>query len=118
MDLRSFLRLLRDRWKVITAVALLAGVASGVLTWRMTPMYASSVTFYVSARNSQSSPADAYQGSLLSQQEVQSFADLLTGTALAQHVISDLGLQESPGEIAAGISAHPIAQTVDRKRVV
>jgi capsular exopolysaccharide synthesis family protein len=112
LDLRSFLRLMRDRWKVITAVALLAGVASGVLTWRMTPLYASSVTFYVSAQNSQSSPADAYQGSLLSQQEVQSFADLLTGPALPQHVISDLGLQESPGEVAAGISAHPIPQTV------
>lgn len=112
LDLRSFLRLLRDRWKMITAVALLAGVASGVLTWRMTPVYASSVTFFVSAQNSQSNPADAYQGNLLSQQEVQSFADLLTGTPLARRVIADLGLQESPGGIAASISARPIPQTV------
>jgi capsular exopolysaccharide synthesis family protein len=112
LNLRSSLRLLRDHWKLIIAVTLLAGAASAVLTWRMSPLYASSVTFYVSAQTTEINPADAYQGNLLSQQEVQSFAELLTGTPLAQAVIGDLGLQVTPAEITSEISAHPIPQTV------
>lgn len=112
MDLRNFLRLLQERWKLIVAVAILAAGASAALTARMTPMYASSVTFYVSAQTTTSNPANAYQGNLLSQQEVQSFAALLTGAPLAQSVIHDLGLRATPAQVAAEITARPIPQTV------
>jgi capsular exopolysaccharide synthesis family protein len=93
-------------------VAVLAGGGSGVLTARMTPLYASSVTMYVSAETNTTDPAMAYQGALLSQQAVQSYADLLTGSRLASSVVSALGLSMTPAQLAAKISARPIPQTV------
>ena len=112
MDVRTFFQLLRDRWKLIVAVTLLAGAGSAALTARMTPRYASSVTFYVSAQTNTTDPAMAYQGTLLSQQAVQSYADLLTGPRLASSVVSYLRLPMTPAQLAAEISARPIPQTV------
>jgi capsular exopolysaccharide synthesis family protein len=112
VDLRNFIRLLRDQWKLILAVAAVAAGASALLTVRTTPLYASDVTFYVSAQTNNSDPISAYQGDLLSQQEVQSFAELLRGPMLVQSVVTDLGLNAAPGAIAAEISTRPVPQTV------
>ena len=112
MDLRNFIRLLRDQWKLIIIAAVVAAGASAFLTARMTPLYSSSVTFYVSAATDNSNPVSAYQGTLLSQQEVQSFAELLHGPTLVHAVITDLGLRATPAAIAAEISARPVPQTV------
>lgn len=112
MEVRNFFQLLRDRWKLIFLVTLLAAGGSAALTARMTPRYASSVTFYVSAQSNITDPSLAYQGALLSQQAVQSYADLLTGTRLAGSVVNQLGLPMTPVQLAAEISARPIPQTV------
>jgi capsular exopolysaccharide synthesis family protein len=112
VDVRSFFHLLRDHWKLIVLVTVLAGGGSAALTAQMTPRYASSVTLYVSAGTNTTDPSMAYQGALLSQQDVQSYADLLTGTRLAGSVVSHLGLPMTPSQVAAEISARPIPQTV------
>ncbi len=112
MDVRAFFQLLREHWKLIVVVTLLAVGGSAALTARMTPRYASSVTFYVSAQTNTTDPALAYQGTLLSQQAVQSYADLLTGPRLASSVISYLRLTMTPAQLAAEISARNIPQTV------
>jgi capsular exopolysaccharide synthesis family protein len=112
VDVRTFLQLLRNHWKMIAAITVLAGVASGVLTARMTPRYASSVSFYVSAQTNTTDPAMAYQGALLSQQAVQSYADLLTGPRLANSVIRYLGLPMTTPQLTAEVSARSIPQTV------
>jgi capsular exopolysaccharide synthesis family protein len=112
VDVRTFLQLLRERWKLIVAVTVLAAMASAALTARMTPRYASSVTFYVSAEINTTDPAIAYQGALLSQQAVQSYADLLAGPRLAGSVIRYLGLPMTPSQLAAEVSARSVPQTV------
>jgi capsular exopolysaccharide synthesis family protein len=112
VDLRNFIRLLRDQWKLIVAVAAVAAGVSALLTVRTTPLYASSVTFYVSAQTNNNDAISAYQGDLLSQQEVQSFAELLHGPMLVQAVVTDLGLPAMPGAIASEISTRPVPQTV------
>jgi len=113
VDLRNFLQLLRNHWKLIVLVTLMTTAGSVVLTARMTPMYSSSVTFYVSAQiKTSNDPIAAYEGSLLSQQEVQSYADLLTGPRLASHVVTSLGLPMSAAQLSTEISARPIPQTV------
>jgi len=112
VDVRNFLQLLRDRWKLIFLVTLIAAGGSAALTARTAPRYASSVTMYVSAETNTSDPAVAYDGALLSQQTVQSFANLLTGTRLAASVVSYLGLPMTAPQLAAEISARPIPQTV------
>jgi capsular exopolysaccharide synthesis family protein len=112
VDLRNFIRLLRDQWKLIIIAAVVAAGASAFLTARMTPLYSSSVTFYVSGQADNSNPVTAYEGVQLSQQEVQSFAELLRGPMLVQAVITDLGLQATQVAIAAEISTRPVPQTV------
>jgi len=112
VDLRNFLQLLRDHWRLITFVTLLSAAVSSVLTSRMTPMYASSVTMYVSAQAKTGDPITAYQGALLSQQEVQSYADLLGGPMLARAVIKELALPMSASHLSAEISTRAIPQTV------
>jgi capsular exopolysaccharide synthesis family protein len=112
VDLRNFIRLLRDQWKLILVVAAVAAGVSALLTARTTPLYSSSVTFYVSAQANTSDPISAYQGDLLSQQEVQSFAELLHGPMVVQAVISDLGLSAAQSGIGAEISTRPVPQTV------
>ena len=112
VDVRTFLQLLRSHWKLITAVTVLAGVASGALTARMTPRYASSVSFYVSAQANTTDPSMAYQGALLSQQAAQSYADLLTGPRLVDSVIRYLGLPMTQSQLTAEVSARSIPQTV------
>jgi capsular exopolysaccharide synthesis family protein len=112
LTLRSFLGLLRDHWKLITLVTLLAGAISAGLTARMTPLYSSSLTFYVSAQTKSSDAVQAYQADLLSQQKVQSYADLLTGPMLAGEVASRLGQPMTTAEIQAELSAQAVPQTV------
>jgi capsular exopolysaccharide synthesis family protein len=113
VDLRNFFQLLRDHWLLIAFVTLLASGASAVLTARMTPQYASSVTFYVSYQaNTAKDPIAAYEGALLSQQQVQSYADLLNGPRLAQAVVNQLGLTMTAGQLSEEIGTHLIPQTV------
>lgn len=112
MTLRSFLGLLRDRWKLIALVTLLAGAISAGLTARMTPLYSSSLTFYVSAQTRSTDVAQAYQADLLSQQKVQSYADLLTGPMLAGEVVRRMGLALSPAQLQTEITAQAVPQTV------
>jgi capsular exopolysaccharide synthesis family protein len=112
VDLRSFVQLLRSQWILVIVVVALATGGSAALTARMTPLYASSVTFYASAHTNSNDPAMAYQGSLLSQQEVQSYADLITGPMLARRVVNALGLAISPAQLSAQMSSRVIPQTV------
>jgi capsular exopolysaccharide synthesis family protein len=111
VDLRSGLRLLRERWKLILVVTLLAITASGAVTWRETPQYASSVTMFVSASGDASNSADAYQGSLLSQQKVKSYAELLRGHVVLAAAIERLGLPLTPHQLSAGVTSATVPDT-------
>lgn len=113
MDLRNFVRLLRSHWLLIALVTLVAGASSAVLTSRMTREYSSSVTFYVSAQAQASrDPIAAYEGALFSQQEVQSYVDLLTGPRLAQSVADALRLRMSAARLSGELTARLVPQTV------
>jgi len=110
--MRAFGHLIRDYWKLIALVVVLAVGISLAITVRMKPRYASNVTFYVSASPHSINPTLAYQGILLAQQAVLSYADLLTSARLASSVVSQLGLPITAAEVAAEIKATPIPQSV------
>ncbi|MEZ0092437.1 polysaccharide biosynthesis tyrosine autokinase [Streptacidiphilus sp. EB129] len=112
MTLRSFLGLIKDRWKLIIIVTLLAGAVSAGVTERTTRMYSSSLSFFVSAQTDSSNVVQAYQANLLSQQKVQSYANLLTGPVLASAVVQATGLPITAAELQSRISAQAVPQTV------
>ena len=110
VDIQAFWYLIRDSWKLIALVVVLAVGLSVAITARMTPRYASSVTFYVSAKTSATDPA--YESILLAQQAVLSYADLLTSPRLASSVVNQLRLPVTESQVAAEIKATPLPQTV------
>ena len=89
MELRAYVRALRKHWLVVvvaTAVALAAAAVAYLLT---PPVYASSVTFYVSTPlNDASNPLSAGQ---FAQARVNSYVGLLESEQLATRVIDDRG---------------------------
>ena len=111
MDLRSGLRLLRERWKLIIVVVLLATTASGFFTWRETPQYASQVTLFVSAWGNAEDTADAYQGGLLSQQKVKTYTELLRGQRVMAGVVNRLDLNLTPKQLSGKVTSATIPDT-------
>ena len=55
---------------------------------------------------------ESYQGGLLAEDRVKSYANLLTSKILAVAVIQRLGLRETPGDLSTRISVSIPAQTV------
>jgi succinoglycan biosynthesis transport protein ExoP len=111
VDLRDVVRALRAGWWLL-AVGLLVGVAAaGAVTWQTTPQYTSTTQLFVSTTGSDDTNT-AYQGNLFSQQRVTSYVQLLTGQRLAGRVVEQLALEESPGALAATVTASAIPDTV------
>ncbi len=110
MELRDYLKVMARRWKLIVACMVLAVAAAAVVTMHATPQYASTSRLFISTPSGGSS--DAYQGGLFSQQRVASYADLVTGQDLAQRVIKNEHLSESPAALAGQITSNVSPETV------
>ncbi|MDL5159173.1 polysaccharide biosynthesis tyrosine autokinase [Actinomycetospora termitidis] len=112
MTARDYLNLLGQQWRVIVAAGLLGVVLAGILVLFAPVKYAASVTLYISTQQTNSSSTDAYQGSLLSQDRVKSYTQLLSGYRLGQEVVTDLGLNDDPQAVADEVSASVSPNTV------
>jgi len=97
---------------VIVAVVLLATATSALLTLRATPQYASQVTLFVSAHGDVRDASSAYQGSLLSQQKVKSYTELLRGERVARAVVQKLRLDLTAKQLAGKITTGAVPDTV------
>ncbi|VXB52495.1 polysaccharide biosynthesis tyrosine autokinase [Aeromicrobium sp. 9AM] len=111
MDLRDYLTVLRSRWIMIAVFGLGAVALAAAFTWSATPQYASSARLFISTSGA-TDDSQALQGSQFSLQRVKSYADLLTGQQIAQRVVDELDLDESPKDLAKQISASSKLDTV------
>jgi len=116
VELRQYMKVLRTRWVVIAALALLGVGVAAALTLSSTPQYASSARLFIST--SASTDSLAFQGGQFSLQRVKSYADLLSGQEVARRVTEDLGLSESPRRLSTQISASSTPDTVILKLTV
>ena len=110
MELRDYLRILRRRWRLILATALVAVGASAALSLAQTPQYAATAQLFISTPTGDGS--DAYQGGLFSQQRVTSYADLITGEVIAGRVVRDLDLDDSAEDVSNQLTSTVNAETV------
>ncbi|PND57594.1 protein tyrosine kinase [Mycobacterium sp. ENV421] len=111
MNLQQFAKLLRTRWMTIAVsimVAVLCAVAFNLLT---TPLYQASTRLFVST-TAGASVTEIYQGNLFSQQRVKSYAELVTGTTLAQRTVDKLHLDMSADALKKKVTAAAEADTV------
>jgi capsular exopolysaccharide synthesis family protein len=114
VELRDYVRIIRKQWLLISLVVGLALAGGAAVTLAATPQYAAHVTFFVttSGTGGTGGVADAYQGSLFSQQRVKSYVDLLSSERLAKDIVAASGLELSPAEVASKISATAVPDTV------
>ncbi len=111
MSLRGYLLLVRERWRIVTAgLALGAGVAMAA-TWTVVPVYEAEVTLFVSAQDVNGDAAQAYQGSLMSQQKVKSYTRLVTSGRILQD-IARRGLVPEPDSIRADVQPGTVLLTI------
>lgn len=113
MDLHDFLRVLRRRWRLVTALTVLAVGAAVAVTALSTPVYQAEVQLFVSLRDSgNDGTTTAYQGNLFTQERVKSYAKIANSPAVTRAVIQQLDLDQTPDTLARRISATAPPDTV------
>jgi capsular exopolysaccharide synthesis family protein len=113
MEIRDYLRVLRKRaWLVIVA-GLLCPAAALVASLATAPVYQGSAKLFVAAKTEPGSGiGTVYEGTLLSQQLVKSFASVLESRAVAE---AALGLDPQPltaRQLQAKVHAEPVTDTL------
>jgi succinoglycan biosynthesis transport protein ExoP len=103
VELRGYLHALRLRWWLLAGLAVL-GALVGLTAFLLTPpVYASTVTFYVSVppvEGGSSATATQY-----AQAKVNSYVSLVASEESARRVVADRRLDASPAAVASAISA-------------
>jgi len=111
VEIRDYLRILRNRWKLITAMLALGVLAALAFSLLTTPKYAASTQLFVSTTGQESTTA-AYQGGLFSQQRVTSYSELIQGQQVAQRVVDTLKLPVGAAQVASEVSVNVKTDTV------
>ena len=104
MELRDYLRILRQSWVLIVLLTLLgigAGAAYSIIT---TPKFSSSAKVFVST-SAGSTVSELQQGNTFTQQRVKTYADLATTPIVLLPVIEELSLETSAQDLAQQITA-------------
>ncbi|MGQ7297605.1 Wzz/FepE/Etk N-terminal domain-containing protein [Quadrisphaera sp. KR29] len=104
MELADYVRALRRWWLVSLAVAVLGAAAGWLVTSTATPEYETSTRLFVTAQTG-ATGGDLVQASTFAQSRVASYAELATSGAVLERVIADLGLQETPDDLAEQVTA-------------
>lgn len=94
MNFRDVVRFVRGRWWVLIGCVVLGVLVSGALAAASTPSYQSSTRVLVATPEA-SQTSLVPPGGLAPPQRAMNYAQLVTGTTLAQKVINDLGLKET-----------------------
>jgi capsular exopolysaccharide synthesis family protein len=104
VTLNAYLRVLREQW-IVLLLAIVLGLAGAAAVYFIKPQqYTAQLTMYVSSQGADTTQA-AFQGAQLSQDRVASYTELLTSPRVTSDVISQLGLAETPDELAKKMTA-------------
>lgn len=113
MELRDYLRVLRKRALLIFLATVLCGGAALASSLATTPVYQGAGKLLVYSKNDpRGGTASAYEGALLSQQLVKSFAQILESRATAQTALKFDPEPYTARQLQEKISAEPITDTL------
>lgn len=111
MELIDYFRLVRRRWLWILGGAILGAAIAAGLSSAQTPQFSSTAGLFISTTSVDDS--SLLQGGQFAQTRVQSYADLVRTRELAETVIENLGLDESPTELAGRVQGRVAVNTVN-----
>jgi succinoglycan biosynthesis transport protein ExoP len=113
MELRDYLRILRKRvWFTIAVTALCAGVALAT-SISTAPVYRGTAKLLVVAKTDPAGgTSSALEGTMLSQQFVKSFAQILESRAIAEAALRLDPQPFTPRQLQGRITAEPVTDTL------
>jgi len=111
VDLHDHLRLLRKRWRIITAGLLLTIGVAALVTLLSPQLYESRTEFFVSTSGAQDN-GQLLQGNTFTQQRVKSYSQLLLTPKVLSPVVAQLGLSTTADELSKSITATVPVDTV------
>jgi succinoglycan biosynthesis transport protein ExoP len=109
--LATYLGYLRTSFWMLIVGAVIGGLLGWGASALVDKQYTATSQLYVGTANTGNS-TDAYRGTLLSQSQVGTYAEIATSRALGERVVRDLGLDESPEEVASMLTAGANRDTV------
>lgn len=104
MELADYLLILRKHWISVVAVTLAGILLAGVVSLLMHPTYTASTSVFLTVQSG-SSAGELQQGSTYAENQVKSFAQVVTAPAVLTPVIDKLGLQTTTTELAKKVTA-------------
>ncbi|TAJ50249.1 MAG: polysaccharide biosynthesis tyrosine autokinase [Herbiconiux sp.] len=111
MELRDYLRVLRKGWVYIVALTLLGIAVAATFSILKTPEYQATSKVFVSIQSA-GSISDLTQGGNFAQNQVKSYADIVTTPVVLQPVIASLGLDVDVNQLAKQVTATSPLDTV------
>lgn len=112
MELRDYLRILHRNW-ILLLVLLIAGTGAGTAyALLQTPTYTASTSLYVSVRTEGAATGELVQGTTFARQMVTSYVDVIPTSLVLSPVIDELGLDETPAQLASRVEATTPLNTV------
>lgn len=113
MDISSALRTARRVWIAIVALALVGAAAGALVTLLRPAGYTSTTSLYFAYdAPSDASPSDLVQANNFALQKVFSYQALATSPRVLQGVVSDLGLSETPEDLAEDVTVSVAENSV------
>lgn len=111
MNLLDFLPALLQRWRSIAACTLVGLIAALTISYMTPPTYQSTARLYVST-HATNTTAELVQGSMFTQKQVKSYADIVSSPLVLEPAAKELGLNLTAGQLASRVSAKVPMDTV------
>lgn len=111
MELQSYLRALRKRWRIIVGCTLIALSLAALLTLLTPKTYSSSIRFFVSTADA-SDNSQLAQGGTFTQARVKSYTQLMTTPQVLGPVAKEVGIKDGASSIEPKVAAKAAPDTV------
>ena len=118
MTLRSYVRVLRKRWRIIVALTLLGLGGAAAVTMLLPVTYSAQATAFVAITAPGTDTANSnsnnslYQSSQFALQRVKSYSDVVNSPAVLEPVIAQLNLNTTVDELQHRVTADNPVDTV------
>ncbi|MDP9091569.1 MAG: polysaccharide biosynthesis tyrosine autokinase [Actinomycetota bacterium] len=110
MTIRAYLRVFRERWRLIVVITALTVGLAALITAVTPKVYQSTAQVFVSS-NASSDPLAQYQAAFFVQSQVSTYAKIATSPDVIHSVKADLNLALTDAEVKAKISADAPTNT-------
>lgn len=112
MELKDYVRLLRNHWRGVVLIVVVCVVLGAIWTATRPTIYAANADGFVTTTSADESGSMASVNDSLAKSRAASYLEIARSRAVAEKVIADLGLNESPASLVTKIEAAQPQNTV------